>query len=274
MISTVVVSSVISIGFVLIAIAAVASIKTLVPLRERGHWGRAHLVPNAAITGITFATNLFLNVGLVIALEWLASTHRGLLNIVNLPPAMAVAIAVLALDFAYYLCHRALHAFPSWWRFHSVHHSDPFVDVTTTIRQHPGESLIRYGFLAAFAIALGASSATFGVYRLWSVLAGLAEHANVRLPLWLDRALVLFVSTPNMHKVHHSRLPTQTDSNYSTVTSVWDRIFCTYTPSTQGTAISYGLSGYDDPAMQTTLGLLALPFEHPPTAVPNELTLG
>ena len=179
---------------------------------------------------------------------------------IALPALTVVAIVVIGLDFSFYVAHRAMHAVPSFWRYHSVHHSDPFVDVTTTIRQHPGESLIRYGFLALFAVGLGASPAAFAVYRLWSVLNGLLEHANIRLPRWLDRTLVLFISTPDMHKIHHSRRPDQTDTNYSNITSVWDRLFSTYTPSVRGRDVVYGLEGTDDRATQTTLGLLALPF--------------
>src|SRR4030095_11144901 len=101
-------------------------------------------------------------------------------------------------------------AFRLFGRSHGGHHADPAVDVTTTVRQHPGEGVIRYAFMAAFAIAPGASPAAFAVYRAWSALHGLLEHANVRIPSWLDRLLVLFVSTPNMHKIHHSRAPEET----------------------------------------------------------------
>jgi sterol desaturase/sphingolipid hydroxylase (fatty acid hydroxylase superfamily) len=249
-----------SIGLILLVMALVAAIEALIPLHARGRWGRAHLWPNLALTVITFATNLVLNAGLVFGLVWLQARGLGLLNAIAVAPWVAVAIVVLGLDFAFYLAHRAMHRVPSWWRVHSVHHCDPFVDVTTTIRQHPLEGLIRYGFMSVFAFALGAGPAAFAVYRLWSTLAGLAEHANVRLPAWLDRLLVLFVSTPNMHKIHHSRRPDETDSNFSNVTSLWDRLFFTYTPSRCGVDIPYGLDGHDERSTQTTLGLLALPF--------------
>jgi sterol desaturase/sphingolipid hydroxylase (fatty acid hydroxylase superfamily) len=156
-----------------------------------------------------------------------------------------------------------MHKIPAFWRFHAVHHSDPEVDVTTTIRQHPGESVIRYVFLAAFAFALGAGPGAFAVYRLASVLNGLLEHANLRAPLWLDRALSLVTTWPHMHKLHHSRSAAQTDTNFANLFSCWDRAFGTFTPSRFGVNISYGLDGLDDPATQTTVGLLALPFRAP-----------
>jgi sterol desaturase/sphingolipid hydroxylase (fatty acid hydroxylase superfamily) len=148
-----------------------------------------------------------------------------------------------------------------------VHHSDPAVDVTTTIRQHPGEGVIRYVFMAAFAIALGAPPAAFAVYRVWSVVNGLLEHANLRVPRRLDAALALVVTSPNMHKVHHSRVPSETDTNYGNVFSFFDRLFGTFTPTERGERIAYGLEDLDDASSQTTLGLLAMPFRHVPQSV-------
>jgi sterol desaturase/sphingolipid hydroxylase (fatty acid hydroxylase superfamily) len=92
------------------------------------------------------------------------------------------------------------------------------------------------------------------------VLNGLLEHANIRAPRWLDRLLALVTTWPHMHKIHHSRAPEQTDTNYGNLFSVWDRIFGTFTPTWKGTQIAYGLDGLDTPEVQSTRGLLALPF--------------
>src|SRR5262249_17781370 len=119
---------------------------------------------------------------------------------------------------------------------------------------------IRYVFLAATAIPLGASPAAFAVYRTW-VLNGLLEHSNVRMLRHLDSLLSLLVITPNMHKVHHSRRAEETNTNYGNIFSLFDRLFLTFTPSARGLSIAYGLDGLDVPAMQTVSGLLALPFE-------------
>jgi sterol desaturase/sphingolipid hydroxylase (fatty acid hydroxylase superfamily) len=249
-----------TIGGILAAMAVVALLETAIPLHARGRWNRAHLGPNLALTFITFATNTFLNVALVMALMWLQSNRLGPLRMVALQPPMATAIVVLVLDFSFYLAHVAMHRIPGLWRFHSVHHSDPAVDVTTTIRQHPGESLIRYAFMGAFALALGASPGAFAVYRLCSALNGLLEHANIRVPLWLDSLLSLVTTWPNMHKVHHSRSVNETNTNYGNIFSLFDRLFFTFTPSKHGVSVVYGLHGFDDPATQTTAGLLAIPF--------------
>ncbi|HJQ84472.1 MAG TPA: sterol desaturase family protein, partial [Candidatus Binatia bacterium] len=136
----------------------------------------------------------------------------------------------------------------------------PAVYVTTTIRQHPVESLLRYAAMGAMAVAIGPSPAAFAVYRAASAVNGLLEHANVRCPRWLDRGLALITTWPHMHKVHHSRTPTQTNTNYGNLLSVWDRVFGTYTPSSEGTAVVYGLHGFDRPELQTIYALLAQPF--------------
>jgi sterol desaturase/sphingolipid hydroxylase (fatty acid hydroxylase superfamily) len=249
-----------TVGLILAAMAAIALLETAIPLRARGRWSRAHLGPNLALTFLTFATNAAFSAALVMLLAWQKSSGLGLLQLVSPPRWLAVGIVLLVLDFAFYVTHVAMHKIPGFWRFHRVHHSDPAVDVTTTIRQHPGESVIRYVFLAVFASALGASPGAFAIYRAAVALNGLLEHANLRLPLWLDRLLALVTTWPNLHKVHHSRAAAQTDTNYSNLFSVWDRLFSTFTPSREGANVVYGLEGFDDPATQTTAGLLALPF--------------
>jgi sterol desaturase/sphingolipid hydroxylase (fatty acid hydroxylase superfamily) len=98
------------------------------------------------------------------------------------------------------------------------------------------------------------------VYRAWSALNGLLEHANVRMPRPLDTLLSFVVVTPNMHKVHHSRRAAETNSNYGNICPLFDRLFGTFTPSAQGVHVVYGLEGFDAPPAQTTAALLALPF--------------
>jgi len=253
-------SSISTVGGILSVMAIVALLETVLPLHARGRRHRDHLAPNLTLTFMTFATNIVFNGALVMTLTWLQSTGLGLLNMFEPPSLVTVLVVVLVLDFSFYVAHVAMHGIPSFWRFHRVHHSDPVVDVTTTIRQHPGEGVIRYLFMAAFALPLGASPGAFAVYRSWSALNGLLEHANVRVPLWLDGLLSLVTTWPNMHKVHHSRTGTETNTNYGNIFSLFDRLFSTFTPSRRGVNICYGLDGFDDPATQTTAGLLAMPF--------------
>ena len=249
-----------TIAAILAAMGVVAILESAIPLHTAGSTRKAHLKPNLALTFITFATNIFFNLALLLAMTALRSNHFGLLHLLPVGSFWAAVIAVIGLDFSSYVAHVAMHKIPAFWRFHQVHHSDPEVDVTTTIRQHPGEGVIRFAFMAAFAVALGPSPAAFAVYRLWSALSGLMEHANIRVPRQVDVVLSLITTWPNMHKVHHSRNPLETDTNYGNIFSWFDRLFRTFTPSERGTSIVYGLDGLDDTATQTTAGLLALPF--------------
>jgi sterol desaturase/sphingolipid hydroxylase (fatty acid hydroxylase superfamily) len=170
-------------------------------------------------------------------------------------------VALIALDGATYLAHRLMHQMPLLWRVHLVHHIDAAVDATTAFRQHPIEGVVRFGFIAATAWALGAPPVAIAVYRLLSALNAVLEHANIRVPPALDRVLVWFWVTPDMHKVHHSRDRVETDSNYANLFSFFDRAFRTYTASSRGPLVSYGIEGYDVPEQQSIGAVLWLPFQ-------------
>jgi sterol desaturase/sphingolipid hydroxylase (fatty acid hydroxylase superfamily) len=251
-------ANVTTVGAILGAMALVALIEAIVPLHARGRWHRAHLVPNLALTFLTFATNVLFNAGVLLLLVWVEGRGFGILRWASLGPLSAGVAAVVALDFSYYSTHVAMHKVPVLWMAHRIHHSDPVVDVTTTVRQHPLEGAIRYVSLAAFGCALGVGPGAFAVYRAWSAVNGLLEHANVRVPPRLDRALSWVTTWPNMHKVHHSRDVRETDTNYGNIFSWFDRLFSTYTPSPRGETVVTGLAGFDEPALQTTVALLAM----------------
>src|SRR3954452_6596787 len=121
------------VGMILGSMAAIAVIEAAIQLHARGRWSRRHLGPKLTPTFITFATNLVFNALLVIGLVQLQATRSGLLPSLPLSPFVAAVVGIVALDFSFYLAHVLMHALPAFWRFHSVHHSDPAVDVTTTV---------------------------------------------------------------------------------------------------------------------------------------------
>jgi sterol desaturase/sphingolipid hydroxylase (fatty acid hydroxylase superfamily) len=254
-------TSLLGIRNALIVMAIVFCIEAVVPLCKRSAWSWRHLFPNLFITLITFSMGAVLNIAVLAGLVALQNVKLGLFNMIPpVSPWIEIPAALLVLDFAWYLTHVSMHRSRALWRFHAMHHSDPAVDVTTTYRQHPVEGLIRYAFLATFAFTAGVSPIAFAVYRLWSVFAGQAEHANVRLPQSLDTAISFVTMSPVMHKVHHSRDPRFTDTNYSQIFSMWDRLFGTCTPARLGRNVNYGLDGFDGKEFQTALGLLQMPF--------------
>jgi sterol desaturase/sphingolipid hydroxylase (fatty acid hydroxylase superfamily) len=229
------------------AMGLLAALETVAPFRRHAAWRRDHLGPNLGLTAAALALNLGLGALLV-------ADRR--------VPSLALLVAgIVALDFSTYVAHRLMHRLPALWRVHRVHHADPLVDVTTAYRQHPLETLVRFAFLAGPAMALGLPAATIAAYRLLSAGNALLEHANLELWQPLDGALSLAVCTPNMHKVHHSRQPAETDSNYGNIFALFDHAFRTFTPSARAARLDYGLEGYDAAEVQRLGALIRLPFE-------------
>ena len=218
---------------------------------ESGEHRRRHVVPNIGLTAIVLLTNL----GLSFAAAWASAVSQ---RDTQLPLWLHAVAGIAALDFFAYLAHVLLHKLPLAWRFHQVHHSDEAVDVTTAFRQHPGETVWRVVWQLPAIVIFGLPLWIVAVYLTISAANAQLEHANIRLPETLDRWLRLLFVTPNMHKVHHSRLQRETDSNYSNIFSVWDRLFGTYTRRVDFETLRYGLDDLRDRA--TFLRLLRMPF--------------
>ena len=239
--------------------AVLAVVETFLPFFTKD-WRRRHALPNLLLTALTLSLNFAFNTGAVLVTAALAEAHFGLLSSVHLPPIAGVLLSIVALDASTYLGHRLMHAIPALWRAHSVHHADPLVDVTTALRQHPIESVWRFTMLMAPAWLLGLPAEGLVAYRVISALDALVLHMNVRLWQPLDAALSFVVGTPNMHKLHHSRLESETNTNYGNIFSLFDRVLGTFTPSARATSVDYGLDAHDDAETQTFVGLLRLPF--------------
>ena len=192
-----------------------------------------------------------------------AEAGWGLFNQVNLPYWFEVILAVLLLDLAIYLQHLLMHRVPLLWRLHRVHHADLDIDLTTGSRFHTLEILVSMLIKAAVIFILG--PALLAVLIFEALLSGMAlfNHANVRLPGTIDRLLRLLLITPDVHRVHHSILRHETNSNYGFNLSIWDRAFGTYIaqPEEGHSAMTIGIPEFRDPRQVDRLrGMLALPF--------------
>jgi sterol desaturase/sphingolipid hydroxylase (fatty acid hydroxylase superfamily) len=249
-----------TIGGVVGVLAILALVETLLPRRARGRWHRSHLAPNLGLTAITFATNLFLNAGLVLALAEVEAAGYQPMRSLGIGLFGTTLVVIVVLELAWYLAHTTMHRVPWLWRIHAVHHSDIALDVTTTIRQHPAEGLVRYAYMGAAALAIGATPAAFAIYRVWSALQGLLTHTNVRLPARLEALLGLVFVTPRLHEIHHSTEVRETNSNYGTITTLFDRIFGTFSPNRRDGVAAFGLHGHDEPERQTLASLLRAPW--------------
>jgi sterol desaturase/sphingolipid hydroxylase (fatty acid hydroxylase superfamily) len=155
----------------------------------------------------------------------------GLLTLVDWPAWVEVVVAVMALDLAIYLQHVVFHAVPSLWRLHRMHHADLDFDVTTGVRFHPIEILISLGIKIAVVAGLGAPALAVLIFEILLNATSMFSHGNVRLPAALDRIARQLLVTPDMHRVHHSIDPRETNSNFGFNFSVWDRLFGTYRPA-------------------------------------------
>lgn len=152
----------------------------------------------------------------------------GLLNQFSLPPLVAFLIAVLVLDLAIYFQHVLFHAVPALWRLHRMHHADLEFDVTTGLRFHPVEILLSMVIKLGVVLALGPSAIAVLVFEVLLNASSLFNHSNIRLPSKVDAVLRLFIVTPDMHRVHHSIRPSETNSNFGFNVPWWDRILGTY----------------------------------------------
>ncbi|MGK0197160.1 MAG: sterol desaturase/sphingolipid hydroxylase (fatty acid hydroxylase superfamily) [Yoonia sp.] len=224
---------------------------------ERGrHSGRNFLLGVInAVFNATVAFGLWLWIS-----TWAARNGFGVLNLLELPRWLEIVLAVLLIDCWMYWWHRINHMFPLLWRVHRVHHSDPCMDVSTAYRFHFGEMLLS-------ALARLPVIALCGI-ELWQLVAFEAalfanvqiQHANISLSPRVDRWLRALVVSPFMHKVHHSDLQAETDSNYSSVFSWWDRLFGSFRMRADPENIRFGLREFREPDDQSVRGLLLTPM--------------
>lgn len=186
----------------------------------------------------------------------------GIFNIIEMPFWLAMFLSVLAMDFAIYLQHVIFHAIPALWRLHMMHHADLDFDVTTGARFHPIEIIFSMLIKLGVVIMLGPPAVAVMVFEVLLNATAMFNHGNVRMPVALDGVLRWFVVTPDMHRVHHSHLAPETNSNFGFNLPWWDRLFGTYWPQpAEGhEEMIIGLDQFEEPKRNTLPWMLALPF--------------
>jgi sterol desaturase/sphingolipid hydroxylase (fatty acid hydroxylase superfamily) len=186
------------------------------------------VVFNTVVLRVLFPTAA---IGMALAAE---TNGWGLFNAIALPEWLAVVLAVIIMDFAIYLQHVLVHAVPALWRLHRMHHADLDYDVTTGARFHPIEIVISMGLKLMVVSALGAPALAVLIFEVILNATAMFNHGNVRIPLGLDRVLRWILVTPDMHRVHHSVIVQETNSNFGFNLPWWDRLFGTYTAQPKG----------------------------------------
>lgn len=203
--------------------------ETVAPRRARAHGRRLRWPNNLGIVVVDTVVLRILFPTAAVGMALLAEQRGwGLLNALAAPAWIAVPAAVLLLDLAIYLQHVVFHAVSVLWRLHRMHHADLDIDVTTGLRFHPIEIVLSMGIKLAVVTALGAPAVAVLVFEVLLNATSMFNHANLRLPRPVDRALRWIVVTPDMHRVHHSVVVAETNSNYGFNLPWWDRLFGTY----------------------------------------------
>ncbi len=200
-----------------------------------------------------------------VATAWWAQEHGwGLLTLLHVPTWLAVIIAVVLLDLVIYWQHRLFHRVPWLWRLHQVHHADRNLDVSSGLRFHPLEIMLSLLIKLAAIVLLGAPPWAVLLFEI--ILNGMAmfNHANVRLPLPVDAVLRYIVMTPDAHRIHHSVVVAETNSNYGFNISLWDRCFGSYRqhPQAGQMGMTIGLPEYQHAPTERLSWMLLLPWKH------------
>lgn len=193
-----------------------------------------------------------------------AEGQWGLFNVISLAPWQSVVLAIIILDFTTYVQHVLFHAWPLLWRVHKVHHADLEVDVTTGLRFHPLELCLSMVSKTLIIALLGAPVMAVLIFEVLLNATSMFNHSNVQLPKSVDRVLRRFVVTPDMHRIHHSAMVQETNSNFGFNIPWWDHLFGTYRdqPSVSPQAMTLGLAEYQhDRRVEQLPWMLVLPFD-------------
>jgi len=215
-----------------------------------------HATVNMGFTTIHLIIHTFLAILIIGLSDWCKAENFGFVYWVNAGIGGTILISFLTLDFfGGWLVHITEHKVPMLWRFHVVHHADNNVDVTTGLRHHPVESVLRGVFFFMGIFVSGAPMYAVMIFQTILVLSTAFTHANISMPRWLDKGLSYILVSPNMHKVHHHWKQPFTDSNYGAILSIWDRILGTF-KKLDPKEIRYGLDRYYPNEKDEDFGLL------------------
>jgi sterol desaturase/sphingolipid hydroxylase (fatty acid hydroxylase superfamily) len=245
-------------------IFAVMALWELIGPRRKQTVGRTWRWPNnlgVVLVDTVLVRILFPTTAVALAL---VANERGigLLNAVPVPASISLVVSVILLDLAIYFQHVLFHAVPMLWRLHRMHHADLDIDVSTGLRFHPIEILLSMLIKLTVVIALGAPAVAVLMFEILLNATSMFNHSNVRLPLGFDRLLRWFVVTPDMHRVHHSVLTRETNSNFGFNLPWWDRLFGTYRaqPAAGHETMTIGIEQFRDPRELGLDRMLVQPF--------------
>lgn len=204
---------------------------------------------------------LGLSLVVVMVSTWCSTHNWGMLALLSNPDRLwaKYLLGFLFLDLMDYLYHVLMHKTGIFWQFHQVHHTDDVVDVSTTLREHPGETFIRVSFLVLFVFLSGAPIGLLILRQTIQTISNLIAHTQLRLPAKMERFLGFILVTPHIHSIHHHDVLPYTDSNYGDVLSIWDRMFGTYKELNKN-EICHGLDVISPDQASCFKKLIKIPF--------------
>ena len=240
---------------------ALFMLERVFPLRRAKSPLGSRLLVNAVVSSLAIAIGLALvRPAAATVLSFVSERDWSLASVVSGNALVQAVLGFALLDLSFYYWHRANHTWPFLWRFHNAHHVDPDLDVSTAVRFH----FVEIGFSAAFralqAMLIGGTPWVFVAYETAFHLNTLFQHSNLRLPVGVERLLVLVLVTPRMHGIHHSKRFHEANSNWSSVFSCWDRLHGTLRLDVPQSALDIGIAGYARPEDNTVAAILAMPF--------------
>ncbi len=236
-------------------------LESAVPLFRFDYHKWRHASVNIFFTVTTIIVNFFFALLIVFTSDWCIKKGYGVLQWISMPLWVEMIVGLLLLDLiGAYCIHLIQHKVKWMWKFHMVHHADTHVDTTTANRHHPGESVFRAVFTIIAVFITGAPIWLVMLYQTLSAVLSQFNHANIKMPEWLDKPLRLFLVTPNMHRIHHHYVRPETDTNYGNIFSLWDRLFGTYhfTPADR---LKYGLDVLEGRKDESIAEQLKIPFD-------------
>lgn len=226
-------------------------------------------VRNLAVAGLAAAAMQFFEVPVAVAIAARAQRQgSGLLQIIPAPEWVRTAAAILLLDYTLYAWHRLTHRIPLLWRFHQVHHIDREMDASTALRFHFGEITLSVAFRAAQVWVIGPTPASYAIWQTFLFSCILFHHANIRLPLTWERRVARILVTPRLHGIHHSIVPEEVNSNWSSGLTIWDWLHGTLRTSVAQDSIVIGVAGLRNDRDQELRNALSLPFRAAASVTP------
>jgi sterol desaturase/sphingolipid hydroxylase (fatty acid hydroxylase superfamily) len=244
-------------------LAVVVGLEFLAPRRARPVARFKRWITNGVIVGLNPIFIHLIFPILPVTLALIAQRNGwGLFNNIGIPYWLAVLLGVIVLDLVIYVQHVVFHQIPALWRLHMVHHADLDIDVTTGLRFHPFEFVISMVIKLGAVVALGTPALAVIIFEILLNGTAMFNHGNINVPVGLDRYLRLFVVTPDMHRVHHSVIIRETNSNYGFNLPWWDRLFGTYRaqPARGHHGMNIGLAQYREEKQVTLWRVLIMPF--------------